>query len=234
MKNLLHPCLFLAFATLAMGDGIPTVTVSGQTFPFSFVDATLSDQERMRIAADVAALWEDQPGSVVQQGAEGSGRLFLDTMWASPCANNVEPPSQLVSEGTNLCLRVGNDVSSAYRVAFQFADAHTNEVTALAAIIDALSATSLSNATPASLSAMLFGETVETTEERDRIVGELLETHFCRPSLLGLHLSSDSFAIVPPGTLLALIPCHDLATAHWDRWGAALLDGHWQLIPPMP
>lgn len=234
MKNLLHPCLFLAFATLAMGDGIPTVTVSGQTFPFSFVDATLSDQERMRIAADVAALWEDQPGSVVQQDAEGSGRLFLDTMWASPCANNVEPPSQLVSEGTNLCLRVGNDVSSAYRLAFQFADAHTNEVAALAAIIDALSATSLSNATPTSLSAMLLGETVETTEMRNRIVGELLETHFCHPSLLGLHLSSDSSSIVPPGTLLALIPCHDRATAHWDLWGAAWLDGHWQLIPPMP
>lgn len=233
MRNL--PALFvLLLATIASADSVASVTVAGRTFPISFEDPTLTDFERARIASDVAALWEDQPESVVQQGAGGAERLFIDSMWATPYANNMEPPNRIAQEGTNRLLRVDRSVSSAYRQAFRFADAHTNEVAALAAFIDALSASALSNATPASLSPLLLNETVESQEDCQRIVGELLETHFCRPSLLGIHTASDPSSCVPAGTLLSLIPCHDRATGHWDLWGAAWLDGRWQLIPPMP
>lgn len=224
---LLLPVVFYA-------DDTPSVTVSGRTFPFSFEDATLTETERTRIASDVAALWEDQPGSVVQQGTGGAERLFIDSMWATPYANDMEPPSQIVQEGTNRLLRVNHSVSTAYRQAFLFADTHANETAALPVFVDALSATSLSNATPAALSSLLLNETVESEEKCRRVVAELLETHFCRPSLLGLHLVSDSTSIVPTGTLLALIPSHDRTTGQWNLWGAAWLDGRWQLIPPIP
>ncbi len=232
MRHTLFPLLLLCVA--AHADGISSVTVADRTFPFSFEDATLTDSERTRIASDVAALWEDQPGSVVQQGTGGAERLFIESMWATPYANNMEPPCLIVQEGTNRLLRVDRSVSMAYRQAFSFADAHTNEFSALPAFVEALSATSLSNATPSSLSTLLFNETVESSEDCQRISGELLGTHFCRPSILGLSTASTPSSCVPSGTLLSLIPCHDRATGHWDLWGAAWLDGRWQLIPPIP
>ncbi len=224
----------LLLAAIASADPIASVTVAGRTFSFSFEDEAITDSERSRIALEVAALWEDQPGSIVQQGAGGAERLFIDSMWATPYANSMEPPCLIVQEGTNQQLRVNRSVSAAYQQAFLFADVHTNEVAALSVFVEALSASSLSNATPSSLSALLFNDTVESSEDCQRIVGELLETHFCHPSILGLYTASDPSSCVPAGTLLSLIPCHDRATGHWDLWGAAWLDGRWQLIPPIP
>ena len=80
MKTALLAVPFM-LAAAAAADSVPSVTVEGRTFPFAFEDATLSEAVRGRIASDVAALWEDQTGSVVQSGADGGEWQLWPAAW---------------------------------------------------------------------------------------------------------------------------------------------------------
>ena len=231
MKSIL--CFLPALLAAAVAaDPVPSVTVGGRTFPFAFEDSTLSEPVCDRIASDVAALWEDQPGSVVQSGGNGAERLFNDSAWATPYQNGMDVPERLVDVGTNRCLFVSRDVSDAYRTAFSFADAHTNEVSSLAGFVASLAPAALSNATPAELSARLFGEGTIDEPKRLEIIGDLSQTQFDHPSPLGLRVATGGEINVAAGTLLVAIPCHDRASGQWDLWGAAWIDGAWKLLPP--
>lgn len=231
MKSIL--CFLSALVSAAVAaDSGPSVTIGGRTFPFTFEDGTLAENERVRIASDVAALWEDQPGSVVQSGGEGRERLFNDSVWASPYQNGMDVPERIVDVGTNRCLFVSKDVSDAYRTAFSFADAHTNEASSLVGFVASLAPAALSNATPAELSARLFG--VGTIDETTRleIIEGLTQTQFDHPSPLGFRIATGGEIHVADGTLLVAIPCHDRDSGQWDLWGAAWIDGAWKLLPP--
>lgn len=231
MKRLLR-LLPVLLATAAFGDPVPSVTVGGRTFPFTFEDGTLAENERVRIASDVAALWEDQPGSVVQSGGEGRERLFNDSVWASPYQNGMDVPERIVDVGTNRCLLVSKAVSDTYREAFAFAAARTNEIAALAGFVAALQPSALSNATPAQVSSLLFGESNFDAAAASRIVADLSEVQFGRPSLLGFRIATGGELHVSPGALLLALPCHIRSSGRWEIWPATWLDGHWQLLPP--
>ena len=230
VKPMLRFLPFLLAAAVAADPG-PSVTVGGRTFPFAFEDEALSEPVRDRIASDVAALWEDQPGSVVQSGGNGAERLFNDSVWATPYQNGMDVPERLVDVGTNRCLFVSRDVSDAYQTAFSFADAHTNEVSSLARFVASLAPAALSNATPAELSARLFGEGAIDEPKRLEIIGDLAQTQFDRPSPLGFRIATGREAHAEAGTLLVAIPCHDRDSGRWELWPAAWIDGAWKLLP---
>lgn len=231
MKTALLAVPFM-LAAAAAADSVPSVTVEGRTFPFAFEDATLSEAVRGRIASDVAALWEDQPGSVVQSGAGGAERLFNDSVWATPYQNEMDVPERLVEVGTNRCLFVSKDVSDAYLAAFSFAEAHEKETAALAGFVASLSPEALSNAAPAEISALLSGEDDIDETRRLEIVENLSQTQFDRPTALGFRVATGEETHAEAGTLLAALPCHDRTSGEWQLRPAAWIDGAWKLLPP--
>ncbi len=225
--------LLLAFSIPpAFADDLPAVTISGRTFPLSFEDTSLSSSARNLMAADVAAMWQSQPGSIVQAGTNGSERLFNPSRWGSPYQNGLDLPDCLVDVGTNRCLLVSHAVSDAYLQAFIFAEAHTNELLSLPAFVDALAPAALSNAPSSTLAALLLGEDEIGEGRRTSIVSDLTQMSFVRPSLLGFRMASGSEGFVPTGTLLVAVPCSERASGHWDLWAAAWIGGGWRLVPP--
>lgn len=225
----------LALANILTSAAETPVVVGGQHFQCHFEDPLLTDGAKAIISADISAVWSNWPDSVVELGTGNgcAGRLSNSKVWQSPYLSGKAVPQWLVQAGTNLCLQISADISADYVSAIAFAETRTNEFAALLTFVSSLSPTSLSNALPSDVSALLHGQETVTAENRNRIVSELLENRFDRPSILGVGIAPRATGTIQAGTLVVGIPCHSAnsSATFYAIWPAAWIDGRWGLLP---
>lgn len=198
------------------------ITVSGQSFPLHFEDASLSADSRSAIEADVSAFWAARTNAVVEMGVDGivRGRIFDDAIYATPYATpGLEVPAWIITTGPELALRIPREFSSAFLAAQTLCSSHTNEVAALSDYLDRLTPEHLATATAEELQSLVFhseATSVPGEEETAQLRHDLSALRFHAPSILGV-------AEVPSGAtesadirFVALLPVSASGSGPYD------------------
>lgn len=233
MKKTFFLLLFLR-SVFVLGDDL-RILVGTNEFQVAFADATIAEETRAKIVADLQHEYSSFENGISIQNISGGGYLQFTNVESFPYENGVSIPRNFSRKPEDAfpIIQVDKKLSDKYLRQFHLGNSHTNVFQSAHAFIQNLQNGVLQNMTSNQVSQFFYYENAipETlAESREKLSHFLDNKDLRQPSILSIFLSCEGVPSLGEVFFMGIPYTDRLLGSRHDALPAVWINGRWKLL----